>query len=855
MRKRKFDIEGMTCASCQLTIEKSVKKLGVDSINVSLLTNSMEVEGDNISDEDIIKAVSNSGYTATPRNREQNKKIKNPKKEYDKEKSRLKNVLRISIPFMLILMYVAMGEMLNLPYPSILKGYEGAGIFAFIQLIISIPVLYVNRNYFINGYKSLFKKSPNMDTLVALGASAAVIYGIFASLMIYHGLGTISKELVHTYRHDLYYEAGTMILTLISFGKYLEVNSKAKTTEAINKLIELQPDKVTVIKNGEEIIIPVEDVQVGDIIKVIPGERISMDGVVVDGKSSIDTSAITGESMPVEISDNDKVISGSINNEGSFTMKASTVGSETTIFKIINLMEEASASKAPISKLADKISGIFVPIVIGIAIIAFVTWTLLGYSLTFSLSTAIGVLVISCPCALGLATPVSMMVATGKSAENGILVKNTESLELLDKIDTIIFDKTGTITKGKPVLTDIVTVNNFKINKAIKIAYALEKNSQHPLAKSIKAYAKEKDLEENNIKDFNSITGKGVEGIVYDEKYYLGNDKLLNEKLDNLKEIYDTAYKLSKDGKTVVFLFNEREMLAIFAIADTIKETSKYAVNEIKKLGIKTVMLTGDNKLVAKKIAEEVGVDEYNAEMLPNEKDDAVLKYQDGNKKVAMVGDGINDAPALMRSDVGIAIADGTDIAISSADLVLIKSDLQDILASIKLSKQTIKNIRQNLFWAFFYNILAIPVAFGIFYPYFGLRLNPMIGALAMSLSSVFVVSNSLRLRAFKIENKKFDSKDLLSNTVNHDTISINKVNRNSKKKGKTSLEKRIIEIEGMSCSHCKMSVTKELSKIAKDVEVSLEKGEAAVLVSEETSDDTLIQAVSNAGYEAVSIK
>lgn len=518
-------------------------------------------------------------------------------------------------------------------------------------------------------------------------------------------------------------------------------------------------------------------------------------------------------------------------------------------------MEEASASKAPISKLADKISGIFVPIVIVISIIAFFTWIILGYSLTFSLSTAIGVLVISCPCALGLATPVSMMVATGKWAENGILVKNTESLEILDKINTIIFDKTGTITKGKPVITDIVTVNDFELNEVVKIANSLEKNSQHPLAKAIRTYAKEKNLEEYNIKDFNSITGKGVEGLIYDEKYYLGNDKLLNEKFGYIDEIYKIGNKLSKYGKTVVFLFSETKILAIFAIADAIKETSKYAINEIKKLGIKTVMLTGDNKIVAKKIAEEVGVDEYKAEMLPNEKDDAVQKYQNDSKKVAMVGDGINDAPALMESDVGIAIADGTDIAIGSADLVLIKSDLQDILTSIKLSKQTIKNIKQNLFWAFFYNILAIPVAFGVFYPFFGFRLNPMIGALAMSLSSVFVVSNALRLRAFKIENKKFNNEKSSSNIVNHDKININEVNKDDKIKGEISMEKRIIEIEGMSCSHCKMSVTKELSKIAKEVEVSLEKGQAIVLVSENISDDDLIQAVSDAGYEAISIK
>lgn len=856
MSKRKFDVEGMTCASCQLTVEKAVKNAGSKSAKVSLMTNTLEVDDDNISDDDIIKAVQNSGYNAKSRVENTSKtKTKNPKETLDKEADGIRKRLYISIPLMFLLMYIAMGEMMNLPYPNFLKGYEGAGIFAFLQLVIALPVLYVNRTYFIHGFRALFKSSPNMDSLVALGSFAAVLYGMFASFMIFYGLGQNNMEMVHQYRHDLYYEAGTMILSLITLGKYLEVISKAKTTESINKLMELQPDEVTVIRDDEEIIVATEDVVEGEIIKVVPGERIALDGIIVEGKSSIDTSAVTGESMPVEVAVDDKVISGSVNNSGSFKMKATSIGSDTTISKIITLMEEASATKAPISKLADKISGIFVPIVITISVIAFVVWLILGYSFTFALSTSIGVLVISCPCALGLATPVSMMVATGKAADNGILVKNAEALEILHKIDTIVFDKTGTITKGKPVLTDIITINGFNKDKAISMASALEANSQHPLALSIIEYSKENNLDSYTAKDFDSITGKGIEAYIDGKKYYIGNDKLMKDKGVFSEEIIKESNELSNQGKTAVYMFDEDNVIAIFAIADAIKQTSKYAIEEIEKLGIKTVMLTGDNRLTAKKIAKDVGIDEVKAELLPQDKDKIISEYQKGDKKVAMVGDGINDAPALMRADVGIGIADGTDIAIESADLVLMKSNLQDILSSIKLSDVTINNVKQNLFWAFFYNTLAIPVAIGIFYPFFGLKLNPMIGALAMSLSSVFVVTNALRLRGFKIENKHFENDQVLSNSVNYDNIDLIDKKSNFENKGDYNMEKRIIEIDGMSCAHCKMSVTKELSKFANDVEVSLENKTATVLVNKNTTDDELIQAVADVGYEAVKVR
>lgn len=853
MDKRKFDIEGMTCASCQLTVEKSVKKLGVEDVNVSLLTNTMEVSDENISDQEILNAVSNAGYRAKLRNQNKSETKKNPKEELEKESRSIKNRLIISIPLMILLMYVAMGEMINLPYPKLLQSYQGAGLYAFIQFLIALPVLYVNRNYFVNGFRALFKGHPNMDSLVALGSAAAVLYGIFASIMIFYGLGINDNELVHHYRHDLYYEAATMILTLITLGKYLEVRSKSKTTDSINKLIELQPEEVRVIRYGKEEIISVEEVVVGDNIKIIPGERVAVDGIVIEGNSNIDTSAITGESMPVDISQGDKILSGSVNNTGSFIMEAKTVGSDTTISKIITLMEEASATKAPISKLADKISGIFVPVVIGISIISFIVWMVLGYDFTFALSIAIGILVISCPCALGLATPVAMMVATGKAADNGILVKNAEALEVLHEVDTIIFDKTGTITKGKPVLTDIVTIDNFDKNKAVQIAAALESNSQHPLALAILEFAKNNELSNLEAKNFNSHTGMGVEASIAENKYYIGNDKLMKQLNIYSEEIENIGDKYSQEGKTSVYLFDDNNIISIFAIADDIKESSVNAIKEIDKMGIKTVMLTGDNELTAKEIAKRVGIKEVRAELLPQDKDEIVKGYQIDNNKVAMVGDGINDAPALMRADIGIGIAEGTDIAIESADLVLMKSNLNDIVSSIQLSKKTISNIKQNLFWAFFYNVISIPVAMGLFFPSFGIKLNPMIGALAMSLSSVFVVTNSLRLRNLKIENKNNIYNENLENKVNY--VNINLYNNKIKKEGKNNMENKNLIIEGMTCQHCKMNVEKALNSIGENASVNLEEKSATVDVRPEIKNEDIIKVVEEAGYQVSEVK
>lgn len=873
--KKKFDIQGMTCASCQINVENSVKKLGADKVNVSLLTNTMEVETDYLEDSQIEQAVANAGYKATSRNdNNESSKVKNPRDYYEEELKTMKSRLIVSLPLMIILMYVAMGTMINLPYPELLSSDSGAGIYAFLQFLLVIPVVFVNRIYFKSGFKSLFKGHPNMDTLVALGSTAAIVYGIFASIMIFYGLGTNDHAMVHQYRHDLYFEAGSMILTLITVGKYLEVKSKAKTTDAINKLMDLTVDEVRLVDGGLEEMVATDQVRLGQKIKILPGEKVGLDGTLVSGSSSIDTSAITGESMPVKVSKGDKVMSGSINNTGSFILEVTSVGKDTTISKIITLMEEASATKAPISKLADKISSIFVPIVIAISIVSFIGWLLMGYSFTFAFSIAIGILVISCPCALGLATPVAMMVANGKAAEHGILVKNAEALEILNKIDTIVLDKTGTITAGKPILTDMITVNDFDSHEALLLAASLEANSEHPLAKAILRRIEEKNIKVKPIDDFNSITGRGIQAKIEGKMYYIGNMSLVREKGLYDKEIQATYDKYASQGKTVVILFNDEKIIGLLAIADAIKNTSVDAIKSINEMGIETLMLTGDNELSAKEIAKQVGIDHVQAELLPQDKDKIISKLQENEKLVAMVGDGINDAPSLMRSDVGLAIADGTDIAIDSADLVLINSNLQDIVSSIKLSHATMKNIKQNLFWAFFYNVLAIPLAIGIFYPSFGLKLNPMIGALAMSLSSVFVVTNSLRLNKFKLESSN-EKQEVMTQELNYDNINIDKTNENLDKidkikqdshksnnnideRSKTKendMRKLTLNIEGMTCMHCKMSVEKALNKITKDAEVSLEEKQAYVTIDENTNVDALKNAVAEAGYQVVSVQ
>ncbi|MDO5026635.1 MAG: heavy metal translocating P-type ATPase [Tissierellia bacterium] len=850
--RKKYDVGGMTCAACSLAVEKSVRKIqGVKDVNVSLLTNSMNVElEDDIDSESIIQAVEKAGYEAKEKNSRQETKRVSPKEMIEKEIKSMDFRLKVSIPLMLILMYVAMGHMMGLPYPAFLAGRENSAIMIFTQLLLTLPIIYVNRSYYINGFKSLYNKNPNMDTLVALGSSAGLVYGIFSTYMISYGLGHNLPQVVDHYMHDIYYESAAMILTLITLGKYLEARSKQKTTDSINKLIDIQPDYVSLVKGDLVEKVPVEDLSIGDLIKIIPGERVAVDGKIVEGHSSLDQSAITGESIPVEVFEGDSVMSGSINMNGSFVMRAEKVGEDTTINKIIQLIEEASASKAPISKLADKISSIFVPAVIGIALVAFVVWMALGYGFEFAFSIAVGILVISCPCALGLATPVAMMVATGKAADNGIIIKNAEGLELLHKSDVMIFDKTGTITKGKPVVTNVVSTSGLDHDKLVEIAYSLEENSQQPLAFAIRNYAKNKSIRLKKAEGFEAITGKGVKARVDGQVYFIGNDKLLKDKGVYSKELGELAKKYSREGKTSVYLFDEQRVLAIFAIADQIKESSKYAIEEIKKMGIKTVMLTGDNELTAHAMAVNAGIDEIRAELLPQDKDKIVSKYQESGI-VTMVGDGINDAPALIRADVGIAIADGTDIAIDSADMVLMKSDLMDIVNAIKLSKKTIKNIKENLFWAFIYNVLAIPIAVGILYVPFAIKLNPMIGALAMSLSSVFVVTNALRLKNFKpshIEKQTYDELILDQEALFEYKI----INEESSIKGEETMKNKIF-VDQMTCNHCKMRVEKAALEVegVKNAQVSLEE-QSLEFEGDQSLIEQVKKAVLEAGYQII---
>ena len=760
MQKVKFDIQGMTCSSCSAHVDRAVNKLeGVKTVNVNLLSNNMMVEFDekmtNI--DKIIKAVVDAGYGATvsdERKKETSKKEKKLNNE-DVIKS-MKKRLIISICFLVPLMYIAMYHMLNewfgIPIPSIVNslfhGTENAITFGFTQFLLLLPIVYVNRNYFIVGFKRLLKGSPNMDSLIAIGSSAAIVYGIFAIYMIGYGLGHNQIELVQRYSMDIYFESAGTILTLITVGKYLETKSKGKTSDAISQLMNLAPKTATVMRGEKEIEIPVEEIMIGDIIIIKPGGGIPVDGTIVEGNSSIDQSNITGESIPVEKTIGDKVVSGTINKNGHLKIKATKLGNDTTLSQIIKLVEEASNSKAPISKLADKVSGIFVPVVITIAILATIFWVLQGQSFEFALSTGIAVLVISCPCALGLATPVAIMVGTGKGAQNGILIKSAESLEVLHTVNTVVLDKTGTVTVGKPKVTDIISV--IDQNELLKIAGTLEKNSEHPLAEAIMQKIEEEKILISNVENFEAISGRGVKGKIDGEYYFGGNIAFMQENHIDIEQMQKESQKLLNSGKTVLYFANKNHIIGIIAVADTIKETSYQAIKELKKENIEVVMLTGDNKTVAENIGKELHIDKVIAEVLPQDKEKEVAKLQAEGKKVAFVGDGINDSPALVRADVGLAIGSGTDIAIESADVVLIKNSLLDVVTAIDLSKAVIRNIKMNLFWAFFYNSLGIPIAAGLLYFFGGPLLSPVFAGAAMAFSSISVVSNALRLRRFQ---------------------------------------------------------------------------------------------------------
>ncbi|MFV3010421.1 heavy metal translocating P-type ATPase [Clostridium botulinum] len=733
-------IEGMTCAACAKAVERVSRKLdGVQDANVNIATEKLDITFDKskVSINDIKIAIEKAGYKAL-----EEKNIEEEKKGKEDAIKSLWRRFITSLIFAVPLLTISMGSMMGLKLPKIIDPMHNPLNFGLIQLILVIPIILVGNKFFRVGFKSLVKGSPNMDSLISIGTSAAVVYGIFAIFQI-------SKGNMH-YAHDLYFESGATILTLITLGKYLESVSKGKTSEAIKKLMALAPKNATIIRDNKEIIIPIEEVKINDIILVKPGEKLPVDGEIIEGSTAIDESMLTGESLPVEKHIGDIAVAGSINKHGLIKYKATKVGKDTTLAQIIKLVEEAQGSKAPIARLADKISAYFVPTVIALAIISSLAWYVSGKSLIFSLTIFISVLVIACPCALGLATPTAIMVGTGKGAENGVLIKSGGALETAHKVQSIIFDKTGTITEGKPKITDILVPEGVDEKYLLQVAATAEKGSEHPLGEAIVKKAEEENLELFQGKDFRAIPGKGIEVIIEDKKVLLGNLRLMEEYEVEIKDFMDKSHKLSKEGKTPMFIAIENKIKGIITVADTLKENSKKAIEKLHNMGVEVVMITGDNKNTAEAIGKQVGIDKIFAEVLPSDKANWVKKLQQEGKIVAMVGDGINDAPALAQADIGIAIGSGTDVAIESADIVLIKSDLMDVPTALKLSRATIKNIKENLFWAFGYNTLGIPVAMGVLYIFGGPLLNPMIAAAAMSFSSVSVLLNALRLRRFK---------------------------------------------------------------------------------------------------------
>lgn len=851
--KQKFDVTGMTCSACSAHVEKAVSKVeGVRAVTVNLLSNNMAVEYDEaaVDAPQIIHAVEDAGYGASVHSAQPARQAQKPVDHVQEEISNMKFRLVVSFLFMIPLMYVSMGHMAGLPLPRWLHGNANAVSFAFTQFLLTLPILYVNRKYYKVGFKTLFKGSPNMDSLIAIGSTAAMVYGIIAIYMIGYGLGHGDSEMVSRYSMDLYFESAAMILALITLGKYLETRSKGKTSEAITKLMDLAPKTALVERGGTEIEIPVEEVAVGDMVIVKPGQSIPVDGEIAEGSSAVDESALTGESIPVEKHPGDRVIAATINKSGWFKFRATKVGGDTTLAQIIALVEDAANSKAPIAKLADKVSGIFVPVVIGIAVLAAAAWLVAGYSVEFALSTGIAVLVISCPCALGLATPVAIMVGTGKGAENGILIKSAEALEAAHTINTVVLDKTGTITEGKPRVTDLVTAPGVEEDLLLSAAASIEKPSEHPLAEAIVEEASARGLLLRGVTGFSAVAGQGIEARIDGKRFLAGNLKMMRENGVPTDGFEQKGETLSEQGKTPLYFAAEGRMLGLVAVADTVKPTSRAAIDAFKSMGIDVVMLTGDNRRTAEAIRRQLGIDRVVAEVLPQDKEREVSAIQQTGKKVAMVGDGINDAPALTRADVGIAIGAGTDVAIESADVVLMKSDLLDAVTAIELSRAVIRNIKQNLFWAFFYNTIGIPLAAGIFFPLFGLRLNPMFGAAAMSLSSVCVVSNALRLKLFQPRRKAVADTSAPIPATTPERVGETK----SENKGENGMEKKMM-IEGMSCGHCSARVEKALNALeGVSAKVDLEAKCAAISTQGKVSDEQLKAAVVDAGYEVVSL-
>jgi len=845
LMEKEFDVSGMTCSSCVLHVEKSVTKLpGVSSVNVNLLTNSLRVttvEGQSLTDEAIIQAVEDAGYGASVREKSpiqgrkeapgQSQKVSSDN-QVKRELASMRKRLAVSFTCAIPLVYLAMGHMFGWPLPAIFLGDDHVFNLAMTQFLLAVPVFMANSRYFRTGFKTLLKRVPTMDSLIALGSSAAMAYGIYALYGIGNALANADVHLLHRFSMDMYFESAAMILSLVSLGKYLELRAKGKTSEAVAKLIGLAPRQALVNRQGIEMEVLVEEVVVGDTVVVKPGASIPVDGTVVQGSSSVDESALTGESLPVEKQVGDRVISASINKSGYFTYRAEKVGDNTTLARIIHLVEEASSSKAPIAKMADRISSVFVPVVIGIAVVATLVWLLMGYPFEFALSIGIAVLVISCPCALGLATPTAIMVGTGKSAEYGILISSAQSLETTQSVDTVVLDKTGTITAGTPQVTDIIPLGNLDSDHMLALAASLEGASEHPLAAAILQEAKRRNLTLSSVRDFSAMAGLGVEATVEDKRYMAGNASLMDKRGLDITQAHVEGERLSSEGKTPLYFASEDEVLGLIAVADIVKPSSAQAVAAMQDMGLDVVMLTGDNGRTAQAIAHQVGITHVVADVLPDTKEAEIRKLQAKGHIVAMVGDGINDAPALVRADVGLAIGAGTDIAIESADIVLMKSDLNDVVTAIQLSKAVLRNIKQNLFWALFYNSLGIPLAAGVFYIVLGWKLNPMFAAAAMSLSSVFVVTNALRLKLFKpVQEKKRTGQ------------------------GDTSMEKKIA-IEGMMCNHCSLHVEKALNSIpGVTAKVDLAAKSATVTVSASVPDAVLTKAVTDVGYTVTGIR
>ncbi len=850
--KQKFDVTGMSCSACSAHVEKAVSKVpGVDLVQVNLLQNAMTVEyAQGATDADkIIHAVEEAGYGASLKGKDASKEANAVQQKAADDTKAMKRRLSWSIGFLIVLMYISMGHMLGWPLPEILLGHENVMVFALAQLILTLPVMYLNRKYFENGFKTLLHGAPNMDTLVAMGSTAAAVYSVSRLFVMGYAMGRGNMELAHDCAMNLYFEAAAMILALVTIGKYMETRSKSRTSDAITKLMDLAPKTALVVRDGREQEIPAGEVRVGELVIVKPGQSIPVDGILIEGTGTVDESAITGESIPVEKKAGDRLTGATVNRAGYFQMQADRIGGDTTLSQIIRLVEEAGGSKAPIAKLADKVSGIFVPVVLTIAVITVAVWLLVGQSFSFALASGIAVLVISCPCALGLATPTAIMVGTGRGAEQGILIKSGESLETAHLVDTVVLDKTGTITKGHPAVTDIKTAAGVQERELLRLAASLEQASEHPLAEAIVGRAHELSVSLEKTSDFTAVAGQGVTGTVGMKKVLAGNLKMMKENRIRTEDLEPDAERFSEEGRTVLYIAADGKLLGVLAAADPIKETSAQAIEELERIGLSVVMLTGDHEKTARAIQKQLGITRVVAEVLPQDKEREVRRLQEEGHKVAMIGDGINDAPALARADVGIAIGAGTDVAIESADIVLMKSDLLDAAAAIQLSRAVIKNIKENLFWAFFYNALGIPLAAGVFYPILGWQLNPMFGSAAMSFSSVFVVTNALRLKGFRpsFYRKKPSAAQLSA----AEEIKAKKIIENKEEQAM----KKTMKIEGMMCGHCTGRVDKALNALeGVQAEVSLEDKAAYLTISGDVSDELLKKTVEDEGYQVVEI-